>query len=628
MKVSRILRVMLALGFLLVWAGPALAFWPPLQQVTGPTVTQFYNYTAVSFSVYNPATGADIPGSWGIAGGPGKIAVDPVYAIQGVICWRVIDKTFPLNLKYKAVYGVFDPGRGWRLEETGWYDHGGWFLINDGIVLWEQDSGSESRLQIMTYDPLLNAGWRTHLITVQLPTGQPPTGHQISGNTVAFILKDAGEVHYCIYHYWGWGFKEGVSSGIDNPTNLAIAADTVTWKDSSGVTYKRGYHSPTGNWFVGDTIPFPEFAPQPTSGKAPLTVWFTDLSLGGNNWTYNFGDGSPPYTGRSTYHNYTALSYLENIVRYDVSGPGGSFSSYRTITTDGTPPNGSLNINGGAAYTNFSNVTLSLNAADDSGTVSEMRLRNAGEAWRAWEDYQTSRAWALSWVEGLRTVEAQFRDGFGNESSVVSASIIMDTTPPQGSITLNDGAQYTRTTGVSVKPTATDASSGVAKVQLSNDNTNFQEFDYFPHTYYIYWPLTPGDGPKTVYAQFRDNAGNTSASVTASITVDTVAPKDGTLTAAPGNQKVTLTWAGFSDVGSGIQTYRLYYSASAYPTAATGTKIYEGTALTFVHQGLANGKPACYRLYAVDKAGNVSAGATAMATPKAGALPWLELLLD
>ena len=111
-----------------------------------------------------------------------------------------------------------------------------------------------------------------------------------------------------------------------------------------------------------------------------------------------------------------------------------------------------------------------------------------------------------------------------------------------------------------------------------------------------------------------------------SIILDGTPPKDGTLTAAPGNQKVTLTWAGFSDAGSGIQTYRLYYSATGYPTAATGNKIYEGSALTFVHQGLANGKPAYYRLYAVDKAGNVSTGATATATPRAQ-LPFLELLL-
>jgi hypothetical protein len=81
---------------------------------------------------------------------------------------------------------------------------------------------------------------------------------------------------------------------------------------------------------------------------------------------------------------------------------------------------------------------------------------------------------------------------------------------------------------------------------------------------------------------------------------------------------VALTWSGGSDAGSGIQTYGLYYSASGYPTAATGTKIYEGTALSFIHQGLPNGKTCYYRLYAVDEVGNVSSGARPWPHPKLG----------
>jgi len=39
-----------------------------------------------------------------------------------------------------------------------------------------------------------------------------------------------------------------------------------------------------------------------------------------------------------------------------------------------------------------------------------------------------------------------------------------------------------------------------------------------------------------------------------SIILDSTAPKDGTLTAAAGDQKVTLTRAGFSNAGSGLQS--------------------------------------------------------------------------
>jgi hypothetical protein len=79
---------------------------------------------------------------------------------------------------------------------------------------------------------------------------------------------------------------------------------------------------------------------------------------------------------------------------------------------------------------------------------------------------------------------------------------------------------------------------------------------------------------------------------------------------------------------SSIQTCQLYYGTTGYRTTATGAKIYEGTALTFTHKGVPNGKTCYYRLCAADKAGNVSIGATASAKPKAGgALLFLHLLL-
>jgi hypothetical protein len=56
--------------------------------------------------------------------------------------------------------------------------------------------------------------------------------------------------------------------------------------------------------------------------------------------------------------------------------------------------------------------------------------------------------------------------------------------------------------------------------------------------------------------------------------------------------------------------------------------IYDGGALTYTHKSLAIGKACYYRLCAVDKAGNVSTGTKATATPKAGgALPFLHLLM-
>ena len=45
--------------------------------------------------------------------------------------------------------------------------------------------------------------------------------------------------------------------------------------------------------------------------------------------------------------------------------------------------------------------------------------------------------------------------------------------------------------------------------------------------------MTAGDGTKTVYMQFRDSLGNTSAETTDTIVLDTAAPTVPTMTAEP-----------------------------------------------------------------------------------------------
>ena len=232
-------------------------------------------------------------------------------------------------------------------------------------------------------------------------------------------------------------------------------------------------------------------------------------------------------------------------------------------------------------------------------------------------------------TDGQRDVRYMFEDNAGNLGYVVvSGGITLDTRAPTGRVKINSGAVYTKTMDVTLNLTATDTLSGMGAMRFSN-TADFSAATWVtPYATGAPWTLAAGDGAKTVYAQFRDKAGNISTgTISDSIIVDATPPQDGTLTAAPGNKQVALSWSGFSDAGSGLQSYQLYYSATAIPTPATGTKIYEGTALSFAHPGLTNGTACYYRLCAVDKVGNVSLGATANATLKVTALPFLELLL-
>ena len=119
------------------------------------------------------------------------------------------------------------------------------------------------------------------------------------------------------------------------------------------------------------------------------------------------------------------------------SGTGPAESPRVTVgpPPDTTPPSGSVSINGGAAGTNNVNVTLTLAATDNSGTVSQMQFSNDGASYSAAEPYGTSKAWMLPTGDGTKTIYVKFADQAGNWSSASNDSIVLDTIPPQISIT-------------------------------------------------------------------------------------------------------------------------------------------------------------------------------------------------
>ena len=90
-----------------------------------------------------------------------------------------------------------------------------------------------------------------------------------------------------------------------------------------------------------------------------------------------------------------------------------------------------------------------------------------------------------------------------------------------GNIAINNGASYTKTASVTLKVTATDKS-GISEMQFSNDGSDWTTSESYATT--KSWSLTLGDGSKTVYAKFKDNAGNWSPPFTATIVFDTDLP--------------------------------------------------------------------------------------------------------
>jgi len=209
---------------------------------------------------------------------------------------------------------------------------------------------------------------------------------------------------------------------------------------------------------------------------------------------------------------------------------GGTFSKPFTIQVldeNESPVIESFLINDGAASTSSQKVTIKTLITDpDAGDSVHMRLSNVENEWTyAWVPYTPEYEWNLSAGEGLKTVYVQARDSAGVESQVVSRTIYLDQTPPDvTTFTINNGTAYTLSRDVDLYVDI-GASEASLPVQVSVSNQEDGPFTTWNDLQSpIHWQLTPGDGTKTVYAVFRDAAGNVTAKQSAAIILDTIAP--------------------------------------------------------------------------------------------------------
>lgn len=190
--------------------------------------------------------------------------------------------------------------------------------------------------------------------------------------------------------------------------------------------------------------------------------------------------------------------------------------------TDVLSPTGTISIQNGANAVSNVNVTLNVSATDTGGSgVAKMRFRNSGGNWSAWETYATTKTWTLISGSGLKVVEAQFMDNAGNESLIVSDDIMLDTTLPTGSITINNGATYATNRNLTLTLPASD-NIQVSKMKFKVDNGSWGT----PVNYTTPYTLTisPGDGTRTVYVKFIDSAGNESGAYSDTIILDESIP--------------------------------------------------------------------------------------------------------
>lgn len=207
-------------------------------------------------------------------------------------------------------------------------------------------------------------------------------------------------------------------------------------------------------------------------------------------------------------------------------------------------------------------------------------------------------------------------------------SIYIEPTPYGGAYTMVNNAMYINTADVLLHYTASGMDAG-STMRFSSDYSNWTAWMAYNANISVYEMYLPsGDGLKTVWAQFKDSSGNI-GECSAYVYLDTTAPVDGSVAATSGPARVSLRWGWFSDAGSGIAFYRIYYSTTGFPASdGSGGKLAgQTTSLSFVHRGLKGGTTYYYRVVAKDRLDHISTGVTAKATAKGVTTPTLQLLL-
>ena len=364
--------------------------------------------STVYYRIYDPGRSNWIGGS--STATPSASISDPV-SDSGLVAW----------LAGTAVYfAVYDPITGaWKQSAL---NTPGTSISNpknsEGLVVWNADQ----TVYFVTYDPKTRT-WvssssspGSYIADIEVSTG---VAAWLSGNQAYYVLYDVGRS----------AWRGGVGTG-GFVSSVGIANSTVSWvAGTPGTTYKAGYNFGSGTWTTGtQTAVHPGFLLSTNSGNAPLFVWFTDLSLGGTGWTWNFGDGSSD-NHRIPYHVFQG--YGRYPVLQTVAGPTGSASASTNILTDLAAPSGSILINNGDPYTRSTAVNLTIAVSDNSSNVSSMRFSNTNNTtWSPWIPYATSYPWTLSSGDGIKSVYAQFMDPSSNLSLTLFDSITLDSRPP------------------------------------------------------------------------------------------------------------------------------------------------------------------------------------------------------
>jgi glucose/arabinose dehydrogenase len=186
-----------------------------------------------------------------------------------------------------------------------------------------------------------------------------------------------------------------------------------------------------------------------------------------------------------------------------------------------------------------------------------------------------------------------------------------DTTPPTGTIVINNDDAATNNRTVTLTLSATDDSGSVTQMRISNTTTAGTAESYATTKT---WTLANSAGTKTVFVQFKDAAGNWSGNFSDTIVYDTTAPTISSVAKSNiTNNSATITWTTNEPATSQVE----YGTTTSYGslTAIDNTLV---TSHNVSLTGLASSQTYNFRARSKDAAGNEKLGTNTTLTTLAG----------
>jgi PKD repeat protein len=215
---------------------------------------------------------------------------------------------------------------------------------------------------------------------------------------------------------WQWDFGDGISSSEQNPVhtyrNAGVYNVILTVTNDYGISdvTKVKYINAIGGLKS-------KFMANPNSGKAPLAVKFTDVSIGNpTSWKWDFGDGATS-TEQNPTHTFTT---------------GGAFDVKLTISRDIDSDTSTQVVNiGGVPVADFAGTPVSANQMDTIKFTD--KSTNSPTSW-AWDfgDAATSTEQNPNHVyqlKGVYTVTLTARNDNGKDTETKTSYINIGMSP-------------------------------------------------------------------------------------------------------------------------------------------------------------------------------------------------------